>query len=57
MGLGIFAPMPERIQELRIQRRQASQVLGIYLVGFTLVGVDKPCLAGVGHQDFMTALL
>jgi hypothetical protein len=36
MGLGIFAPVLERVQELRIQACQASQILGVDLVGFTL---------------------
>src|SRR5215212_3741284 len=41
MGLGVFAPMFERVQELRVKTRQASQVLGVDLVGLALVGVDE----------------
>ena len=40
MGLGVFAPVPNRVEQLRIEARQASQVLGIDLVGLTLVGLD-----------------
>jgi hypothetical protein len=57
MSLALFAPMFEWIQELRVKTRQASQVLGIYLIGLTLVGVDKPQLPGIGHQDLVAAPL
>jgi hypothetical protein len=36
MSLGIFAPMLEWVQQLRVHSRQASQILGIYLIGLTL---------------------
>jgi hypothetical protein len=36
MGLGGFAPVLERVQEFRIEARQAGQVLSIYLVGLLL---------------------
>jgi hypothetical protein len=45
MSLRVFVPVLERIQELRIQTRQTSEVLGIDLIRFALVGVDEPCLA------------
>src|SRR5215210_1742952 len=32
MGLGVFAPMFEWVQELRVHSCQASQVLGVYLI-------------------------
>jgi hypothetical protein len=57
MSLAVFAPVLEWVQELRIQACQASQVLGIYLVGFALVGVDEPQFAGIGHKYLMAALL
>src|SRR5688500_6641515 len=57
MGLRVFAPVLEWVRELRIQASQASQVLGVDLICFTLVGVDEPCLAGVGHQHLVATLL
>jgi len=33
MGLGIFAPVLYRVQELRIEACKASQVFGVDLVG------------------------
>jgi hypothetical protein len=36
MSLRVFAPMLEWVQQLRVQTRQASQILGIYLIGLTL---------------------
>jgi hypothetical protein len=57
MGLGVFAPMLERVQELRIQTRQASQVLGVHLIRLTLVGIDEPQFASIGHQDLVAAFL
>ena len=57
MGLALFAPVLERVQELRVHSCQAGQVLGVYLVGLALVGVDEPQLAGIGHQDLVAALL
>lgn len=49
--------MLERVQQLRIHSSQPSQVFGIQFVALALVGVDEPCLAGIGHQNLMTALL
>jgi hypothetical protein len=49
--------MLHRIQKLGIGPGKTGQLLGIELVGLTLVGVDQPCLAGVGHQHLVTALL
>jgi hypothetical protein len=57
MGLGVFAPMFERVEQLRVKTRQAGQVLGVYLICFAFVGVDEPQFAGVGHQHLVTALL
>ena len=57
MGLALFAPVLEWVQQLRIQSCQASQVLGVDLVGLALVGVDEPQFAGVGHQHLVTTLL
>ena len=36
MGLRAFAPVPNRVQQLRIEACKASQVLGVYLVGLAL---------------------
>jgi hypothetical protein len=57
MSLALLAPVLERIQQLRIQTRQAGQVLGVYLGGLLLVGVDEPQLACVGHKNLVATLL
>ena len=57
MGLGVFAPMLERVQELGVHSCQASQILGIYLIGLAFVGVDEPQFTGIGYQDLVTTLL
>ncbi len=57
MSLALFAPVLERIEQLRVQSCQASQVLGVYLIGLLLVSVDESQLTGVGHQNLVTALL
>jgi hypothetical protein len=57
VGLGVFAPVPNRVEQLRIQARQASEVLVVDLIRFALVGVDEPELPGVGHQHLVAALL
>jgi hypothetical protein len=56
VGLRVFAPVLERVQQLRIQTRQAGQVFGVDLVRFAFVGIDESNLAGVSHQDFVAAL-
>jgi hypothetical protein len=57
VGLGAFAPVPNRVEQLRIEASQAGQVLGVHLVGLSFVSVDKPCLAGVGYEDLVATLL
>jgi hypothetical protein len=57
MSLGAFAPMLEGVQELGIQACQASEVLGVYLVGLAFVGIDEPYLTGIGHQYLVATLL
>ena len=57
MGRGVFASVLERVQQLRIKACQAGQILGIHLVGLSFVGVDEPCLAGVGYEDLVATLL
>ena len=37
VGLGVLAPVLERVQQLRVDSSQASEVLGIALVGLSLV--------------------
>jgi hypothetical protein len=56
MGLALFAPVLELVQELRVHSSQASQVLGVDLVRFSLVGIDEPQLAGIGHQRLVATL-
>ena len=56
MSLGIFASMFEWVEQLRVQPCQASQVLGIYLVGLALVGVDQSRLARIGYQHLVATL-
>jgi hypothetical protein len=34
MSLGAFTPVPEWVQQLRIEACQACQVLGVYLIRF-----------------------
>jgi hypothetical protein len=36
MGLGVFASVLERIQQLRIEACQRSEVLSVYLLRLTL---------------------
>jgi hypothetical protein len=57
MGLRVFAPMLEGVQQLRVHSCQASQVLGVYLIGLAFVGVDEPQLPGIGHQNLVATLL
>jgi hypothetical protein len=57
MSLGVFTSMVQWVKQLRIQTCQASEVLGIYLIGLTLVGVDEPYLARIGYQHLVAALL
>src|SRR5215208_25854 len=57
VSLGVFAPMFEWVQQLRVHSCQASEVLSVDLIRFTLVSVDEPQLPGVGHQHLVAALL
>jgi len=57
MGLGAFTPVPEWVQQLRIEACQASQVLGIDFVGLAPVGIDEPHFASIGHKDLVATLL
>jgi hypothetical protein len=57
VGLGVLAPVRNRVEQLRIEARQAGEVLGIHFIGLFLVGVDQPQFAGVGHQYLVAALL
>jgi hypothetical protein len=56
VGLGVFAPVLERVEKLRIEACQAGEVLGVYFVCFACSGVDEPQFAGVGHQHLMATL-
>jgi hypothetical protein len=57
VGLGVFAPMLERIEQFRIQTCHTSEVLGVDLIRLTLIGVDELEFAGIGHQDLVAAPL
>jgi hypothetical protein len=57
MGLALFAPMLEWVQQLRVHSCQASQILGIDLVGLAFVAIDEPQFTGIGHQYLVAALL
>jgi hypothetical protein len=57
MSLGAFTPVPEWVQQLRIEACQASEILGVNLIRFAFVGVDEPQFAGIGHQHLVSALL
>jgi len=57
MSLAVFASVLEWVQQLRIKPCHPSQILGIDLVGFALVGVDEPHFASIGHQDLVATLL
>jgi hypothetical protein len=57
VGLALFAPVLEWVQQLGVHSSQAGQVLGIHLVGLAPVGVDEPQFAGVGHKDLVATLL
>jgi len=46
-----------RPQDFRIEPRKAGQLLGIHLVALAIAVRDRPQLAHVGHDDFMTQLL
>jgi hypothetical protein len=57
MSLRVFAPVLEWVQQLRIYSCQAGEVLGVNLVGLTLVGVDEPQLPSIGHKYLVATLL
>jgi hypothetical protein len=57
VSLALFTSVLERIEQLRIHSSQASQILGVDLICFAFVGVDKPQLSGIGHQDLVATLL
>ena len=57
MGLALFASMLEWVQQLRVHSSQASQILGIDLIGLAFVGIDEPQFTGIGHQHLVTTLL
>ena len=45
VGLALFAPVLEWIQQFRVHSSQASQVLGVYFICLAFVGVDEPQFA------------
>jgi len=48
VGLGGFTAMLNRVQELGIDARQASQSLGIQLVVLLPAAVNQPNVPGIG---------
>ena len=42
-----------KIAQLRVHTCQTSQILGIDLICFALVGVDEPQFTRIGHQDLV----
>jgi hypothetical protein len=56
MSLGAFTPVPEWVQQLRIEACQASEILGVDLIRFAFVGEDVSQFAGIGHQDLVSTL-
>jgi len=57
VGLGALTPVLERVRELRVQARQAGEVLSIDLVELAHTGIDEPQFAGVGNQHLVATLL
>src|SRR3712207_5328586 len=57
MSLRVFSAVLEWVEQLRIQRCQASQILSVYLIGLAFVGVDEPHFARIGYQHLVSALL
>ena len=57
MSLELFTSVLERVEQLRIQTCQASQVLGIDLIALVLIGVDEPTFTSIGHQNLVSTLL
>jgi hypothetical protein len=57
VSLALFAAMFEWVEQLRVEARQAGEILGIYFIGLALVGVDEPQFPSVGHQHLVAALL
>jgi hypothetical protein len=57
MSLALLAPMLYGVEELRIEACQASQILGVDLVGLAFVGVDELYLARIGNQYLVATLL
>src|SRR5215208_8116970 len=56
VGLGVLTPVLKRIEQPGIHSSQAGQVLGVYLVGLLLGGVDESQFASIGHKDLVTTL-
>src|SRR5215210_2870081 len=57
MSLGVCTSVLYRVEQLRVQTCQTSQVLGIDLICFAFVCVDEPQFTRIGHQDLVTTLL
>ena len=56
MSLGVLAPVRNRVEQLGIKARQAGEILGVDLIGLSLVGVDESQFAGVSHQYLVATL-
>src|SRR3712207_2539602 len=57
MGLRGFASMLERREQLRVQPRQAGEVLGVETVRLAPLTVDEPQLPWVGLQHLVAQTL
>src|SRR3712207_5439012 len=55
--LGRLTPVPQRSEQLRVQPRQAGEVLCVELAILFSLAVDEPELPGVCHQDLVAQTL
>src|SRR5215217_3833712 len=56
VSLGVLAPVFHRVQKLRIGSGQTGQLLGIELVGLTLLAIDQPSLTRISDQYLVATL-
>src|SRR5215210_9447841 len=56
VNLGVLAPVFHRVQKLRIGSGQTGQLLGIELVGLTLLAIDQPSLTRISDQYLVATL-
>src|SRR5918994_1131116 len=56
VSLGVAASVLHRVQKFRIGPSEAGQLLGIELVGLTLLAIDQPSLTRISDQYFVATL-